>query len=84
MSKLTTTDIHALLAKRRQIALIWCREDVQAVRPDLDDDQAWEVLQAAERYHDASTGISWDVLSCHASELFGDAPGTDEDAQEAL
>jgi hypothetical protein len=75
-------DIDALLARRRQIAAIWDIEDVQSIRPELNDGQAWEVLQAADRYHDATIGISWDVLGCHADLLFGDAPETD-DAGEA-
>jgi hypothetical protein len=31
-------DVHALLAKSRQIAVIWSIEDVQQERPDLNDD----------------------------------------------
>jgi hypothetical protein len=71
-------DIDALLAERRQIAVVWCIEDVQSIRSDLDDDQAWEVLEAAKRYHDATIGINWDVLNCHAGIVFGDAPTTDK------
>ena len=67
-------DIHSVLADRRQIAAIWSIEDVQAVRPDLSEEQCWEVLQAAYRHHDATIGINWDVLGCHAEMLFGDAP----------
>jgi hypothetical protein len=69
-------DTHALLAKRREIAVVWCVEDVQEVRPDLDDDQAWEVLQHVRRRHDATIGINWDVLDCHADMLYGYAPKT--------
>jgi hypothetical protein len=70
--------IDELLEYRRQIAMRWSIEDVQEIRPDLDDDQAWEVLKAADRYHDASNGIHWDVLACHADMLFGEAPEADE------
>lgn len=66
-------DIHAVLAKRRQIAVIWSIEDVQEIRPDLTDEQAWVVLQAACRYHDATIGINWDVLGCHADLFLGDS-----------
>jgi hypothetical protein len=72
-------DVHALLAARRQIACIWSIEDVQEVRPDLTDEQAWEVLQQAGRRNDAETGINWTVLECHAGMLHGDAPETDEE-----
>jgi hypothetical protein len=75
-------DIHVLLAKRRQIAVVWSVEDVQEVRPGLTDDQCWEVLQQANDQHDAGNGISWDVLEFHAEMLFGSAPETDE-AEEA-
>jgi hypothetical protein len=67
-------DMHALLATRRQIALIWSVEDVQWVRPDLTDDQAWEVLQYAGRRHDAEIGMNWDVLHCFADLLHPDVP----------
>jgi hypothetical protein len=67
-------DIHALLAERRQIAAVWGTEDVQEVRPDLTDDQAWEVLQVVECRRDAEIGINWLTLELVAEELFGDAP----------
>ncbi len=66
----------------REISIIWSTEDVQEVRPDLTDDQAWQVLQAAKKDHDATIGINWSVLECHAEMLFGYAPETDK-AQEA-
>jgi hypothetical protein len=71
-------DVHVLLAPRRQIADVWSIEDVQEVRPDLTDDQAWEVLRRAEDNFDAEAGINWDILSYHAQMLFGDAPDADE------
>ena len=66
-------DIHDILADRHQIALIWGIEDVQEVCPDLTEEQAWQVLQNADRHHDATIGINWDTLECHAEMLFGDA-----------
>ena len=62
--------IHALLAERREIAIIWCIDDVHMVRPDLSDDSAWTVLQSCKRYHDATLGISWDFIRCIADGLF--------------
>ncbi len=79
---MTDSDIHAIHAKRREIADIWCIEDVQEVRPDLTEDQCWEVLEATRRYHDATIGINWDVLNCHAAILFGYAPKNDEAGEE--
>jgi hypothetical protein len=75
-------NIHALLAERKQIAAIWSIEDVQQVRPDLTDEQAWQVLEHADRKHDAELGINWLTLECIAEDLFDDAPETDE-AEEA-
>ena len=71
-------DIHALLDERRQIALIWSIEDVQQIRPELDDDQAWEVLQEVDRHKDASLGISWLTLEIAAGHLFGETPEANE------
>ncbi len=75
-------DIHALLAKRQQIAAIWSIEDVQELRPDLTADQAWEVLQEVDRQHNADAGINWQTLEDAADGLFGSAPETDA-AEEA-
>jgi hypothetical protein len=69
-----TRNIHTLLAKRRQIAVIWDVDDVIAIRPDLTDDQAWDVLQAALKHHDAGVGINWEVLEFQAEILFGSEP----------
>jgi hypothetical protein len=71
-------DIHKILAERRQIAHIWSIEDVQGIRPDLSEDQCWEVLQHVDRYKDAELGITWLTLEMAAEHLFGDAPDTDE------
>lgn len=70
MTNTPTPDINTILAERRQIADIWGIDDVKQVRPDLDDDQCWEVLQAAQDDHDASLGINWHVLEAHADHLF--------------
>lgn len=69
-------DVHALLAERRQIAVIWSIEDVQQERPDLNDDQAWEVLQRVEHCHDCNYGITWDHLRMAAHDLFPEGEAT--------
>jgi hypothetical protein len=74
--------VHQLLAKYQMIAAIWCVEDVQQMRPDLDAEQAWEALQDVEHHHDAEYGISWTTLECIADIRFGPAPEID-DAEEA-
>ena len=67
-------DIHELLAQERKIAHIWGIDDVQCIRPDLDDDQAWRVLQDIERRLDSQYGISWDTIEIVADELYGPKP----------
>jgi len=74
-------DIHELLVKSRQIAAIWSIEDVQSIRPDLSEEQAWEVLQRVDRHQDSELGITWLTLGTAAKDLFDDAPHTDN-AQE--
>jgi hypothetical protein len=71
----TDTTIHAQLARRKQIAVIWGVEDVQENRPDLDDDQAWQVLLAVKRGHDCNDGINWDTLQMTAEMLFPEPEG---------
>jgi hypothetical protein len=63
----------------RQIAIIWDVEDVQSIRPGLDDDQAMCVLGAVENKHDASIGVNWDVLEFWADELYPQDDDDDDD-----
>lgn len=71
------TDIHATLADRHQIAVIWSVEDVQQERPGLNDDAAWQVLQSVEHNHDCNYGITWETLRITADDLFDSASRTD-------
>ena len=75
-------DIHELLEARRQIAHLWSVEDLQSVRPDLTEEQAWEVLQNVDHHKDAELGITWFTLEMAAEQLFGDASVTDEAGEE--
>jgi hypothetical protein len=79
MKEIQLINIHDLLAKRRQIAAIWSIEDMQALRPDLTDDEAWEVLRQVDRRHDAEVGITWTTLECIADILFNPASGPSSD-----
>lgn len=63
-------DIHELLGARRQIAHIWRVDDVQQLRPDLSDEQAWEVLKTIDERLDSEHGISWEDIETIAEELF--------------
>jgi hypothetical protein len=63
-------DIDAILAQRRQVAVIWAIEDVQHIRPDLNQDQAWDVLERCRDKHDCEYGFTWDYVRDVADDLF--------------
>jgi len=63
-------DFPQLLARDGKIAAIWCILDVKGIRPDLTDEQAWEVLEEVGRKHDAEYGISWTTLGDVADMMF--------------
>jgi hypothetical protein len=73
-----------LLAKQRKIAVIWYIEDVKGIRPNLTDEQAWELLQRASDSHDAENGITWTTLEAIADDLFGPSSETDEDEEAGV
>jgi hypothetical protein len=70
--------IHAALARRRQIAIIWSIDDVREVRPDLNDDQAWEVLRRFGSKYDCEAGMTWLGLELTANDMFPEPDETNE------
>lgn len=56
--------------KAKTISIEWCIEDVQSVREDLNDQQAWEVLLAVWGRHDAEIGINWGYIEAVADDLY--------------
>ena len=73
--ELDVSELTALLAEHGYIAIFWHIDDVKEVRPDLTDEQCFEVLQQCDDEHDALVGLDLDLVRIHASELF---PETDE------
>jgi hypothetical protein len=71
--------LDAFLAKHRKIAHIWDVRDVKEVRPDLTDEQAWEVLQAVAHGMDSGLGICWNSIEDTADEMFPDEEGNATD-----
>lgn len=65
-------DIHAILRANRLIAHVWGIDDVKSRRPDLTDDQAWQVLQEVERQLDSELGITWETIEAAAEGLYPD------------
>jgi len=64
-------NIDDLLTAQRMIGIIWQIEDVKGRRPELSDQQCWDVLQTMQREHDCGLGISWDTIESTAESLFG-------------
>lgn len=57
----------------------WHIEDVQNVRPDLDDDQCIDVLLALAEGFDANNGINWEVIEYTADTLYPAPEENDDD-----
>ena len=73
--------VRRMLFERSKIAIIWSVGDVQEIRKDLSRDDCMNVLMAAERQHDATIGINWEVLLARANTMFPmiKEPAGDED-----
>lgn len=56
--------------KTKTVAIEWGVEDVQSERPDLTDDQAWEVLKAVIDRHDANIGVNWEFICSVADDMY--------------
>jgi hypothetical protein len=68
-------DIDQLLLDRQAIALIWEVTHVQDQRPDLSEEQAWEVLQECDRSWDRLNDPMLARISQVAENLFPNPPG---------
>jgi hypothetical protein len=68
-------DLDELLAENRRIAHVWGTDDVRQLRPDLDDDQAWAVLQKVADRLDGALGITFETIETAAGELFPQPEG---------
>jgi hypothetical protein len=62
--------LREMMQQQQVIGLLWNIDDVRSLRPDLDDDQAWSVLQRVDDQKDATLGITWDTLEWAAQDLF--------------
>lgn len=52
------------------LVVMWQKEDVAQVRPDLTDEQCIKVMRKIKDCHDANVGVNWDVISDTADPLF--------------
>ena len=60
----------SILQERRQIATIWSAHDVQQIRRDLTQNQAWQVLQRVNLDDEFDQGITPKTIRRAAAELF--------------
>jgi len=63
-----------------RVGLTWTVDDVLAVRKDLTEEQAEEVLQEVGRTADAEHGINWDTIRSVADDKF-ERPRTNEEEE---
>ena len=56
-------------AKDYKITISWSVEDVLYLDNSLTTDQCIDVLDKAEKHHDANYGISWDTLSWYIDDV---------------
>jgi hypothetical protein len=56
-------------AENYKITISWNVEDVLSLDDTLTTDQCIEVLDMAEKNHDANYGISWDTLSSYIEDV---------------
>ena len=68
-------DLDELLAENRRIAHVWGVEDVRRIRPDLDEGDAWDVLQSVRDDLDPERGITRDTIEQAARELYPQPEG---------
>ncbi len=62
------------LAENCQIAHVWGTDDVRQLRPDLDEDRAWAVLQVAREKLEHHVGITRDMVERIAEVLYPRKP----------
>ncbi len=74
-----------------QIAILWSIEDVQENHPLLSNEEAFNVLEAIKKNHDAGIGINWDTIDVWVHQLYPKLAGkekvipmTDHSFTEAL
>ena len=58
-----------------ELIITWCIKDIICLAQDREypttptREQATEVLEMADKYHDANIGINWDVLSVYLDQI---------------
>lgn len=63
-----------MIDDENEISIVWHIEDVQSVRPDLNDVEARDVLAFVKDKHDANYGVSWETIEGAADYLYPTSP----------
>ena len=62
------------LKKRGYIHVFWQRDDVEVSIEELGFEPSEEaitsIVEAIEKYHDASSGVNWDIIGIHVQEYY--------------
>ncbi len=58
------------ILEKHTVMFTWTIEDVQGIREDLNNEQAFQVLEQCENNHDADIGMNWDTIEIVADEMF--------------
>lgn len=67
-------DLDEVLEEQRQIAILFTIDDVKEIRPDLTDDQAWQVLKNCRTRFRQCQSIDCEAIQMHTQELYGPPP----------
>jgi hypothetical protein len=67
-------DLDQFFEEHRQVAVIWTIDHVREIRPDLSDDQCWEVLRLCRARWGSCQAIDWEAIEKTALELYGSEP----------
>jgi len=54
----------------RSIQIAWTTDDVQLARPDLTENQAWEILKAIQNENNHRIEVNWDTIGGMATWLY--------------
>tara|TARA_R100001443_G_scaffold59530_1_gene69855 strand:- start:213 stop:434 length:222 start_codon:yes stop_codon:yes gene_type:complete len=52
------------------IFVCWTTEDIREIRPDLTDHECRKILRKVKDGHDATLGISWDVIETISYDMY--------------
>lgn len=75
-------DLHDHLELHHEVAAVWGIEDVRCVRPDLTEDQAWDVLKECQRVYDCNHRFNWLFIDSVAESLFPETSSPDTSGSE--